>query len=210
MRSCLIESQSLPLNKLYIAPHTILWWDLQVCLYAAILGLSRSYSTSLRSVWMSIGFTTVKNTDCPVPSVAFSTWDQSTLNDGVHLVSVPDAVDVLGEVKREQDIVLQQRINENFSWMSLNCSEVQDFIGWIRIQAILKTFSSFLLLLLPSNFPNRQLSIAKCQRTFPWTSQSGRQILLLHQFLEELTLHVAVFWSWILTLHNNCDWMVLD
>ena len=31
-------------------------------------------------------------------SVAFSSWDQSTLNNGVHLVGVPDVVDVLGEV----------------------------------------------------------------------------------------------------------------
>ena len=33
-----------------------------------------------------------------VPPVAFSSWDQSTLNNEVHLVGVPDVVDVLGEV----------------------------------------------------------------------------------------------------------------
>ena len=35
-----------------------------------------------------------------VPSVAFSSWDQSALDNGVHLVGVPDVVDVLGEVIR--------------------------------------------------------------------------------------------------------------
>ena len=49
---------------------------------------------------MSIGFTAVKNTDCLSLSVALSSWDQSTLNNGVRLVGVPDVVDVLGEVIR--------------------------------------------------------------------------------------------------------------
>ena len=36
-----------------------------------------------------------------VLSVTFSSsWDQSTLDDGVHFVGIPDVVDVLGEVIR--------------------------------------------------------------------------------------------------------------
>ena len=34
----------------------------------------------------------------PVPFETFSSRNQSTLDDGVHVVSVPDVIDVLGEV----------------------------------------------------------------------------------------------------------------
>ena len=43
---------------------------------------------------------------------ASSSWDQSTFNDGVQYISVPDVVDVLSEVIQQQYIVVQCRINE--------------------------------------------------------------------------------------------------
>ena len=41
--------------------------------------------------------------------------NQSILDDGVHVVRVPDVADVLGEVIRQQYVVLQCRINESSS-----------------------------------------------------------------------------------------------
>ena len=76
----------------------------------------------------------------PVPFVTSSSRNQSTLDDGVHVVSVPDVVDVLGEVIRQQYIVLHCRINESTSLMSLDCSEVQDMCGRIGVHAVLKPF----------------------------------------------------------------------
>ena len=43
-------------------------------------------------------------------------------------------------------------------------------------------FSSFC----QESYPELQLSIAKYHQTWPWTFQSGRQIWLLHDLLEEL------------------------
>ena len=54
-------------------------------------------------------FTAVKNTDC------LSFWNQSALDDGVHVVSVPDVVDVLNELIRQQYIVLHCKFNESTS-----------------------------------------------------------------------------------------------
>ena len=48
-------------------------------------------------------------------SETFSSRNQSTLGDGVHVCHVPDVVDVLGEVIWLQCIVLQRRINEGSS-----------------------------------------------------------------------------------------------
>ena len=53
---------------------------------------------------------------------------------------VPDVVDVLGEVMRQQYIVLQCGINESTSRMSLDCSEIPEMFGIIRVQAVLKPF----------------------------------------------------------------------
>ena len=50
----------------------------------------------------------------PVPLETFSSWNQSALDDGVHVVSVPDVVGVLDEVIRQKYIVLQCRINEEY------------------------------------------------------------------------------------------------
>ena len=72
--------------------------------------------------------------------VASSSWDQSILNDGIQFSSVPDVVDVLGEVIGQQYIVLQFRINENTSWMSMNFSEIQEVFGRVRVQTVLKLF----------------------------------------------------------------------
>ena len=48
--------------------------------------------------------------------------------------------DVLGDVIRQQYIVLQCKINESTSWMSLDCSEIQEKFGRIRVQSILNPF----------------------------------------------------------------------
>ena len=56
----------------------------------------------------------------------------------MHLVGGPDVVDVLGEVIRLQFIVLQEWINETFSRMSLNCTEIQKILD-LWIQAVLKS-----------------------------------------------------------------------
>ena len=75
------------------------------------------------------GFTSVKNTDCLSP-LKLSSWDQSALNSRVHVVRVPDVRDVLGDVIRQQYIVLQCKSNKITSLMSLNhryCSEESGF-----------------------------------------------------------------------------------
>ena len=51
----------------------------------------------------------------PVHFETFSSLNQSALDDGVHVVSVPDVVDVLGEVIWQQCMVVQCRINESTS-----------------------------------------------------------------------------------------------
>ena len=58
----------------------------------------------------------------------------------MHVVSVPDVVDVLGDVIQQQKIVLQCRINESTSRMSVDCSEIQEMFGRTRVQAVLKPF----------------------------------------------------------------------
>ena len=51
----------------------------------------------------------------PVRFETFSSQSQTTLDDGMHVVSVPDVVHVIGEVIRQQYIVLQCWINESTS-----------------------------------------------------------------------------------------------
>ena len=51
----------------------------------------------------------------PVSLETFTSWNKSTLDDGVRVVSVPNVVDVLSEVVRKQYVVLQCRINESAS-----------------------------------------------------------------------------------------------
>ena len=97
--------------------YTVLWWALQVCLYGAILGLSRSYSTSSRSCRAYIGFAAVKNTDCLSFLRLFPPRISPFFDNGVHFESVLDVVDVLGKVIRQQYIVLQWWINKFTSWM---------------------------------------------------------------------------------------------
>ena len=91
----------------------------------------------------------------PVPFETSSSWNQSTLDDGVHVVSVPEVVDVLGEVVRWQYIVLQCRSTRLPPECPWNCSEIQEMFGRIRVQAVLKPFlrSSFF-----------------CQESYPSTS----------------------------------------
>ena len=65
------------------------------------------------------------NTDWPVPLEALSSWNKSALDDGVHVVSVPDVVHVLGEVIRQQCILLQHMIHESTSRVSLDCGHTR-------------------------------------------------------------------------------------
>ena len=51
----------------------------------------------------------------PVPLESLPSWNRSALDDGVHVVNVPNVVDVLHEVIWQQYIVLQCRINERTS-----------------------------------------------------------------------------------------------
>ena len=57
----------------------------------------------------------VKNTALPISLGILTSWNQSALDDGVHVVSVPDVVDVLSEAVPPQYIVLQCEINESTS-----------------------------------------------------------------------------------------------
>ena len=111
----------------------------------------------------------ITRTACP--SWDSSSQNQSTLDDRVHVVSVPDVVDVLGEVIRQQHIVLQCRIYESTSWMSLDCSEIHEMFRIMRVQAILKLFFC------PPPSAKKLIQA--------W-------ILLLHLLHDELTRHVAV------------------
>ena len=132
MRSSLIESQTLSLSKLKVAPSTnkcVCTVRVWVCPDRIQLLFDQVECLS-GSLWRTL---------FAYPFCCFFSWDQS-MNNGVRLVGVPDVVDVLGEVIGQQHIVLQQWINEIFSWMSLNCSEIQEFIGWIRIHAVLNPF----------------------------------------------------------------------
>ena len=69
-----------------------------------------------------------------------SFWDQSTSDCWMYFTYISDVTDVLGEVLMQQYIVLQCRINEVTSWMSLNCSEMQEVLGRVRVQVTLKPF----------------------------------------------------------------------
>ena len=62
-----------------------------------------------------------KHCDC-LSFLRLSSWNQSALDDGVHVVSVHDVVDVLGEVIWQQYIVLQCRFNEKY---------LLNVLGWL-------------------------------------------------------------------------------
>ena len=91
--------------------------------------------------------------------------------------------------KKLQHIVLQCKIKESTSWMSLDCSEVQEFIGRIRIQAILKSFIS-------------SSSSSFCQETYPsfnWPVRSARKPWLKH-FCQVVKFYSSIIFSinWII------------
>ena len=74
----------------------------------------------------------------PVPFGASSSWNQSTFDDGVHFVSVPDVVDVLGEVIRQQYIVLQCRlfVHRNSGFVQIVLNFFQILIGVHRVSRL--------------------------------------------------------------------------
>ena len=97
--SCLIELQPFSLSEFQIAPiHCILMNSPSILVHRN----SGFIQVVLDFFLVLMGFTAVKNTDCfsLLRLFIFTSQDQSTLNDGVHVVSVPDVVDVLGEVIR--------------------------------------------------------------------------------------------------------------
>ena len=105
-------------------------------------------------------------------------------------MSVPDVVAVLGEVIRQQYIVLQYRINESTSSISLDCSEIHEMFVRIGGSSSTETFSS-VLLLLPGKLSKHQLNIVKYPYTLPSAFLPGRQILQLHHLIDKLYHHVA-------------------
>ena len=54
----------------------------------------------------------------------FATRNQSRLKDRVRIVGASNVIDVLGEVVRWQQVVLQCRIDVFSSRVALNCSKV--------------------------------------------------------------------------------------
>ena len=170
-------------------------------------GFSRSYSTS-SWYWLAyVGFTVWKHW-LPVFKETSSSSNQSALDDGAHVVSVPEVVDVLREVIWQQHTVSQCRINESTSRMSLNSFEIQEMFGRGRVHAVLKPFlrSSFRQDSYPGfNWPLRS-TIKLCLEFF----MPGRQSSQHHHLLDELYHHVVTIWSWILTLQNNLGWIFLD
>ena len=155
-------------------------------LYTAILGLSRSYWTSSRSWLSSIGFTAVKNTDCLSFLGLLPPGINPLLNDGVQFTSVLDMVDVLSEVTRKQYSVLQCRINEITSWMSLDCSEIQEMFGRIRVQAALRPFlwsSSFCQESYPSIIGPLRSTIEFCLELFCQVVKSHFSIVFSRSWL---------------------------
>ena len=116
-----------------------------------------------------------------VPVETSSSWDQSTSDYWMYSTCINDVIDVLGEVLWQQYSVLQCRINEITSWMHLNCSEIQEVLGIVRVQATLKllNWSSFLCRQViqslidhcevPSNFALNS-SIISSTRTAPSSS----------------------------------------
>ena len=130
----------------------------QVCLYGAILVLSRSYWTSSRSWLAYIGFTAVKNTDClsflllfppgisplwmmECISLAFPMWS-SAKSSGNNFLSLNN-----GSTKKILLNLLELVGSTIIHWMNEDSNNIE-------------AFSSFLLLV-PRHLPKHQLSIAK-------------------------------------------------
>ena len=138
--SCLIKLQSFFLSELLIAPiHCILmrspsifiWcdpWRVQVAsnFFHALIVVHRVHCSEKHGL--------------PVPFETSSSCDQSTSDYWMYFTYSSDVIDELGEVFWQQYIVLQCRINEITSWMSLNCFEIQEVLGRVTVQAILKPF----------------------------------------------------------------------
>ena len=101
MRWSLIELQTFSLSELQIAPiHCVLVNS------PRIFVRRDSGFVQIVLFFFYIGFTAVTNTDY-LSLLRPSYWYQSALDDGLHVVSVPDVVDVLGDDMRQQYIVLQ-------------------------------------------------------------------------------------------------------
>ena len=91
-------------------------------------------------------------------------------------VSVPDVVDVIGEVVRQQYIVLQCKINESTSWMSWIARNT------IRVQAVLKPF-------------HRSSSFCKeADPSFSWPVRSTRKPWL-EQFCQVVKSYSSIIFS---------------
>ena len=180
------------------------------CLYDAILGLFGSYSTSLRSSWTSIGFTAVRNTDYLFllllrPPGISPRWIMECISKAFPMW-------LMYSVKSPGNSVLScnngsTKFSPEYPWFARKSPK---FIRKNSEDSSSIEISFSLLLLLPKHSPKYQLSTAKYHQFLPWISRSDRQLSLLRFLLEEMKSHVAMFWSWFLTLQNNDDRMVVD
>ena len=120
----------------------------------------------------------------------------------MYFTDISDVIDALGEVLWLQYIVLQCRINRITSWMSLNCSEIQKCLEELGFKQCWNLFFG------PPPFAKEVIPIVK------WPLRStielcldfsiiSSKIVLLHHLPEERTDHVAVIWSWLLTLTQS-------
>ena len=95
---------------------------------------------------MNIGFTDVKNKHRMPPFLdVFATRNQPRFNDRVRIVGASSVVDVLGEIVRQQHVVLHCRIDEFSYRVALTCSKVWDGISmeWIHtiVESLLRSSS---------------------------------------------------------------------
>ena len=118
-----------------------------------------------------------------------TSWNRSALDDGVHVVSVPDVVD-MHSAKSPGNSTLScnvgsTRVRPECPWIARKISEM---FGRIRVQAVLKPF------LLSSSFcqetcPNLNWPVQGGRK--PWRKQFCQDVSLL---LDKLNRQVAVTW----------------
>ena len=109
---------------------------LNACMVHDAVHSSRSYQE--RSSWfLSMGSTSIKKSVCLYLNILTSKY-QSRIDDGMQIDCTSDMINVLDEVARNNVFVLNRRINNTSSWMTLKTSEVQDY-SW-RISTRLVNF----------------------------------------------------------------------
>ena len=104
--------------------HAFLFSELQI---APIYLVLQTFPSFL--VWSSFWFCQIAWKFPHPPDQFHAPLDSLWWRTRVQFTRVPDVEDVLGKSFRYYFIVLQRGINSFFSWMSFNCSKVQDLIG---------------------------------------------------------------------------------